>query len=306
VTTAGLRNAGASAAGPPLVGVTVEAVRRVLARAFREHGIDSPDLDARLLVGHALELDHSSLVAQSRRVLSAAEAAVVSALKARRLGREPVARIIGHKEFWGLRLQINRETLLPRPESETVVEAALAVLASERPGAPALLLADLGTGSGALLLALLAELPHASGIGTDLDQRALACARDNAVRLGMGARASFLACDYASALGGRFDLIVSNPPYVARGDIAGLPPEVREFDPHRALDGGADGLDGYRVIAGDAKRLLAARGALVLELGQGQLDVVTALFAAAGLAPAGAPFCDLAGTARALVLRARP
>jgi release factor glutamine methyltransferase len=273
---------------------------------LREVGIDSPDLDARLLVGHALELDHCALVAQSQRVLSAAEAAAIAALMTRRLGREPIARIIGYKEFWGLQLKINRETLVPRPETETVVEAALAVLARERPNGRALQLADLGTGSGALLLALLAELPHACGVGTDLDPRALACARDNAGRLGMLARATFVACDYGAALGGGFDLVVSNPPYVARADIAGLPSDVREFDPRRALDGGPDGLDGYRRIAGDARRLLAPQGALVLELGQGQLDAVTALFAASGLAPSGAALCDLAGIARALVLHARP
>ena len=298
---------GASASACALhPGMTVEAIRRRAARELRNHGLDSPDLDARLLVGHALGLDHAALAAQSRRPLAPAEAAAVTALVARRLAREPVARIIGNKEFWGLRLELNSETLLPRPESETVVEAALAALGSERGGSQALRLADLGTGSGALLLALLCELPHACGIGTDLSQCALACARDNADALGLSARASFLACDYGAALTGPLDLIVSNPPYVARGDIAGLQAEVREFDPRRALDGGVEGLDGYRAIATDARRLLAPDGALVVELGCGQLGAVTSLFAAAGLAPAAAPHFDLAGLARALVLRALP
>ena len=298
---------GASASACALhPGMTVEAIRRRAARELRNHGLDSPDLDARLLVGHALGLDHAALAAQSRRPLAPAEAAAVTALVARRLAREPVARIIGNKEFWGLRLELNSETLLPRPESETVVEAALAALGSERGGSQALRLADLGTGSGALLLALLCELPHACGIGTDLSQCALACARDNADALGLSARASFLACDYGAALTGPLDLIVSNPPYVARGDIAGLQAEVREFDPRRALDGGVEGLDGYRAIATDARRLLAPDGALVVELGCGPLGAGTSLVAAAGLVPAAAPHLALAGLARALVLRALP
>ncbi len=298
---------GASASARALQpGLTVESIRRRAARELRDHGLDSPDLDARLLVGHALGLDHAALAAQSRHLLAPEEAAAVTALVARRLAREPVARIVGNKEFWGLRLELNSETLLPRPESETVVEAALAALGCERGGSRALRLADLGTGSGALLLALLCELPHANGIGTDLSHRALACARDNAVALGLSSRASFLACDYGAALTGPLDLIVSNPPYVARGDIAGLQSEVREFDPRRALDGGVDGLDGYRAVAADARRLLAPDGALVVELGCGQLGAVTALCAAAGLAPAAAPHPDLAGLARALILRALP
>jgi release factor glutamine methyltransferase len=304
VTAVHRPDADASAAGLP-PGMTIEAVRRHLTRAFSERGLDTPDLDARLLVGHALALDHAALAVQSRRALTAEEAAAVTALMLRRLAHEPVARIIGHKEFWGLRFKLNRETLLPRPESEIVVEAALTALGCDRPGLRALRLADLGTGSGALLLALLSELPQGYGIGTDLSHCALVCARDNAAALGLSARARFLACDYGAALPGPFDLIVSNPPYVARGEIAGLQPEVREFDPRRALDGGPDGLAGYRAIAGDARRLLTPHGALVLELGRGQLGAVTALFAAAGLTPAGAPHCDLAGIARALVLRAR-
>lgn len=294
----------APVAQPP-PGMTIEALRRRLAREFRAHGLDSPDLDARVLVGHALDLDHAALAAQSWHVLAPAEAAAVTALMRRRLAHEPVARIIGHKEFWGLRIELNSETLLPRPETETVVEAALAAL-GDRPDSRALRLADLGTGSGALLLALLSELPHACGVGTDLSTCALACARENAGALGLSARASFLACDYGAALTGPIELIVANPPYVARGDIAGLQSEVREFDPRPALDGGPDGLAGYRAIAGDARRLLAPDGALVVELGCGQLGAATALFASAGLTPAAAPHFDLSGIPRALILRAPP
>jgi release factor glutamine methyltransferase len=283
--------------------VSVEAARRDLAQRLRRHGLDSPELDARLIVGHALALDHSALAAQARRLLTGAEADAIAALAARRLAREPVARIVGRREFWGLPLKLNADTLVPRPETETVVEAALAAVAHIP--ARAIRIADLGTGSGALLLALLSELPNAAGVGTDISLAALACARDNAAALGLAARASFVACDYGAALMEPVDLLVCNPPYVARGDIATLAPEVRDFDPHRALDGGPDGLDGYRAIAADAGRLLARNGALVVELGADQLVPVTALFAAGGLAPA-PPKHDLSGVARALVLRMSP
>jgi release factor glutamine methyltransferase len=282
------------------LGASVDAARRHLAREFRRHGLDTPELDARVLVGHALGLDHAALASQSRRTLSNDEANAVAALAARRLAHEPVARIVGHKEFWGLPLRLNADTLLPRPETETVVEAALAAVGHRRSGT--MRIADLGTGSGALLIALLSELPRAFGVGTDISEAALACARGNATVLGLGTRAAFVACDYGAALAGEVDLLVSNPPYVARGDIATLQSEVRDFDPRRALDGGPDGLDGYRAIAADAQRLLSGAGILVLELGQGQSEAVTALFAAAGLAPETVKN-DLSGVVRALILR---
>jgi release factor glutamine methyltransferase len=238
-------------------------------------------------------------------MLAADEAGAIAALSARRLAREPVARLLGRKEFWGLPLKVNAETLLPRPETETVVEAALTAIDGTNRRARALRVADLGTGSGALLLALLSELPNAFGVGTDISFAALRCARDNATALGLSARASFVACDYGSALRGPVDILVSNPPYVARADIAGLQAEVRDFDPRRALDGGPDGLDGYRAIASHAAPLLAPDGILVLELGHGQLGPVTSIFAPAGLAPV-APRYDLAGIARALVMRVLP
>ncbi len=286
------------------LGTTVEGARRSLAQRLRQHGLDAPELDARLIVGHALGLDHAALAAASRRTLARAETDAIAVLAARRLAREPVARILGRKEFWGLDFKLNAETLVPRPETETVVEAALAAIGEEpRAGAPRI--ADLGTGTGALLIALLNELPGANGVGTDVSFAALDCAHANASALGVAPRASFLACDFAAALTGPIDLIVSNPPYIARNDIEGLAPEVREYDPRRALNGGPDGLDGYRAIAADAQRLLAPGGALVLELGKGQLGAATAIFAAVGLMAA-PPRYDLSGIARALVLRARP
>jgi release factor glutamine methyltransferase len=278
---------------------SIDAMRRSVAQAFRARGLCSPELDARLIVGHALGLDHTGLVAQSDRLLTAVEASLIMTLADRRLGREPVARIHGYKEFWGLRLELNADTLVPRPETETVVEAALAAVDRRFDRARPLRLADLGTGSGALLLALLAELPHAEGVGTDLNAAALACARRNAHALGFGARAGFIACDYGDALAGPFDLVVSNPPYIPHGTIASLAPEVRVFDPTRALDGGEDGLDGYRAIASDICRLLSPSGMLVVELGADQCGAAKVLFDAAGLVAIEARR-DLAGIERAL------
>jgi release factor glutamine methyltransferase len=281
---------------------TIADARRAITVAFREAALDSPELDARILVGHALGLDHAALNADAVRVLTDPEREAISVLAARRLRREPVARIVGCKEFWGLPLRLNEATLVPRPETETVVEAALAAIHGAGTRSGALRIADLGTGSGALLLALLSELPNATGTGTDLNPAALACARENARRLGFGGRASFLACNYGTALAGAFDLVVSNPPYIAHCDLAALQPEVREHDPSLALDGGADGLDGYRAVARDASRLLAPAGVLVVELGAGLCEAACAIFAAAGLAPE-PPRADLLGVPRALTVR---
>jgi len=279
-----------------LAGLSVAGARRALAAAFRDAGLDTPDLDARLLTADALGLDHAGLVSQADRVLAPAEAARLAALADRRLAREPVARIRGRKEFWGLDLAVTPDVLVPRPDTETVVEAALALLPDR---ARPLRIADLGTGSGALLLALLHERPAARGAGTDLSTAALTVARDNAAALGLAGRAGFVACHHGAALAGNFDLVVANPPYIPTADLAGLAPEVRDHDPALALDGGPDGLDAYRAIAADAGRLLRPGGALVVELGIGQADAVTALLAKQGLTVA-APRPDLAGIPRAL------
>ena len=280
---------------------TIAAARRTLADDFRRHGIESPELDARILIGHALSLDQAGLAAAGSRPLDARQQEAIAAVARRRLAREPVARIVGHKEFWSLDLAIDSTTLVPRPETETVVEAALAALDESGPRARALRLADLGTGSGALLLALLSELPGAFGVGTDISAGALTVARNNARQLKLS-RAAFVACDMAAALGGPFDLIVSNPPYVASADIAALDREVREFDPRAALDGGPDGLDLYRAIARAAPALLAPRGIVVVELGAGQAGPVAAIFAAGGLLPS-PPRADLNRVPRALSAR---
>ena len=280
-------------------GTTVAGARRILTDAFRAAVIDSPALDARLLVGHALGIGHAALVAAAQRELTATEAAHIAVLATRRLAREPVARIIGEKEFWGLRLRLGPAVLVPRPDTETVVEAALAVIDARGWRHRDLRIVDLGTGSGALLLALLSELPGALGIGTDIDRSALLVARDNAARLGFADRACFAACSFGAALGGPFDLVVCNPPYVATDDIAALDPEVRDHDPRAALDGGADGLAAYRALALDARRLTGPYGHLVVELGAGARRDVVAIFSAAGWAISAARV-DLAGVARAL------
>jgi release factor glutamine methyltransferase len=277
----------------------VAQARRAAADQLRVRGFESPDLDARLLVGHALGLDHAALVAESARRLTPADAAALEVLVARRLAHEPVARILGTREFWSLSLRVTPDVLVPRPETETVVEAVLAVVARDRP----LRIADLGVGSGAILLALLSELPMAFGIGTDRDARALEVARANAQRLALADRAAFVACDFGAALAGGCDVVVSNPPYIPTADIAALAADVRDHDPRAALDGGPDGLSSYRMIAPDAPRLLAPGGLLAVEIGVGQGDTVCGLLAAGGLAIAGAPRPDLAGIPRVVTAR---
>jgi release factor glutamine methyltransferase len=282
---------------------TVAEARRALAAKFHAAGLDTPDLDARILIGHALGLDHAALAAAATRSLGADEDSAIAALAMRRLAGEPVARILGVKEFWSLPLRVDAATLVPRPETEAVVETALAVIDAGGPRWRELRIADLGTGSGALILALLSELPNALGIGTDTSFKALMVACDNARSLAL-TRARFIACNMAAALRGPFEIIVSNPPYIASGDIATLAPEVRDFDPRLALDGGTDGLDCYRAIAATAPALLIPGGALIVELGIGQAEPVAHLFAAAGLAPS-RPHPDLNGAPRALVARKR-
>jgi release factor glutamine methyltransferase len=280
---------------------TIAQARRAMAGRFREAGFDSPDLDARILTGHALGLGHAALASEAARVLTTDEMRTLDGLAARRLGGEPVARITGVKEFWGLPLRITAATLVPRPYTETVVEAALAAIDNGGERSRPLRIADLGTGSGALLLALLSELPNAVGTATDIVPAALDAARDNARRLKFDARATFVACHYGAALAGVFGLVVVNPPYIPSRDIAALPKEVLR-DPLTALDGGSDGLDGYRALANDARRLIVPGGYIVVELGIGQAADVSNLFDAAGLEimPARA---DLSGTARALTAR---
>jgi len=280
-------------------------VRRGIARRFRDLGIDTPDLDARILVGHALGLDRTAVMLAGERRLEAAEIARIETLATRRLGREPIARITGTKEFWSLPLKITPDVLVPRPETETVVAEALTAIDRTGARSRALRIADLGVGSGAILIALLVELPNASAIGTDRDPAALALARENARRLGVAPRAAFIACDFGAAVAPGCDLVVTNPPYIRTDEIAELDRDVREFDPVGAIDGGLDGLAAYRVIAVHAQHILIPGAHLIAEIGKGQGDAVAALFAAAGfgrirIVP------DLAGISRAVVAVRNP
>ena len=286
-------------------GACIADALRLIAQSFKAVGIDSPEVDARALLGHALRLDRAQLIAQADRILEQREVDAVSVLVARRLRREPVSRILGSKEFWSLPLNVTPDVLVPRPETETVVEAALDFVVRGGLRTEQLRLLDIGTGSGALLLALLSELPAANGIGTDISQAALGIASGNAARLGFSDRCTFVACDIAAGVSGPFDIVVSNPPYVVRGEIAALAPEVSHYDPPLALDGGNDGLDAYRAIAADAARLLAPGGRLIVELGAGQEPPVRALFTKAGLTVCDARN-DLAGIPRALVAALSP
>jgi release factor glutamine methyltransferase len=286
-------------------GQTIEAARRTLTARFKSARIDSAELDARMLAGAALGLDLTGLIAATTRIVTPDEAARLENFTQRRLAGEPVARILGVKEFWGLALQLSPATLVPRPDTETVVELALEMKREHRLDSPRRI-ADLGTGSGALLLALLSEWREATGVGTDISVEALQTASRNAERLGLAPRASFVACNYAAGLSGMFDLIVSNPPYIRSVDIAGLGREVRDHDPRLALDGGADGLDAYRVLIPQAARLLASGGALIVEAGYGQSGPISELMATSGLTPESPAKADLAGIPRAVAGRKVP
>jgi release factor glutamine methyltransferase len=280
-------------------GASVSEGLNLVAQAFRSAGIEDADVDARVLIGHALHLDRARLITQSDRILEAREVNMISALAARRSNREPVSRILGQKEFWSIELTITPDVLVPRPETETVVEGALDFVVRGGLRMEKLRILDIGAGSGALLLALLRELPNATGVGTDISVAALDVARGNAARSGVAGRCIFVASNIASSVEGPFDLLVSNPPYIEHDEIVSLAPEVRNYDPAVALDGGADGLAAYRSIASDVRRLLAPGGRMFVELGAGQETAVRELFTNVGLT-VGVARKDLAGIPRVL------
>jgi release factor glutamine methyltransferase len=289
---------------------TIAAARQALTELLRQGGIDSPDADARLLIAEALNIGRTELMVNGDRAITPDQVKKIDALAQRRLAHEPVARILGRKEFWSLPLQVSGAVLVPRPDTETIVDAALDFVVRggkdlKNLRMEPLRILDIGTGSGALLLALLSELTQARGTATDISAAALAVARANAERLNLASRCTFIECNIAEGVPGPFDLIVSNPPYIAHADIATLEPEVRDYDPALALDGGQDGLDVYRAIARDARRLLAPGGWLIVELGAGQESAVRTLFTQAGLTVAGVRN-DLAGIPRALSASAAP
>jgi release factor glutamine methyltransferase len=281
-------------------GISIQQACDVMTAAFRAGGIEDAQADARILVARTFGLNRAQLISQGDRTLGAREAETLAEQAARRLAREPVSRIFGRREFWGLDLAITPAVLDPRPDTETVIELALDWITTRHLKNEKLRVLDIGTGSGALLLALLSELPSATGVATDISVDALKVAGGNARLLGFGERATFVACNFTDALRGPFDLVVSNPPYISSKEIPTLGPEVRNHDPRIALDGGEDGLAAYRAIADDALRLLTSRGRLVTELGQGQAEPVSAIMRAAGLTIETPIRRDLAGINRAL------
>jgi release factor glutamine methyltransferase len=292
--------------GESFAGQTVDAARRAATARFKSAPIDSAELDARILVSAVLGLDLTGLIAAANRCLTSEEATCLEDFVRRRLSGEPVARILAFREFWGLPLKLSAATLVPRPDTETVVELALDMLRAAPRADRRRRIADIGTGSGAILLALLSEWPDAYGVGTDISEDALQTARSNAADLGLARRVGFVACNYAAALSGPFDLIVSNPPYIRSAEIAGLATEVRDHDPRAALDGGADGLDAYRALIPQAATLLAPEGTLVVEVGQGQSGDIEGLMTASGLMLPLPPKVDLAGVRRAVAGRKLP
>jgi release factor glutamine methyltransferase len=263
---------------------------------MKSAGLDTPVLDARLIVQHALGVDWNTLFMAADQPLAEAERARLEAQLNRRAAHEPVSRIVGHRHFWTLDLAVTPDTLDPRPDTETLIEAAIAAIPDRK---IPLTILDLGTGTGALLIALLSEYPEAAGVGVDLSPGALEVARTNAFSHGVGARAAFRQGSWADGLTGPFDLIVSNPPYIEKGDLAGLPPEVREHDPMLALDGGTDGLDAYRAILPALCGLMTASSLAILEIGAGQGDAVVAIAQDHGLKPTERRR-DLGGIERAL------
>jgi release factor glutamine methyltransferase len=251
-----------------------DALRQGVLR-LRECGIDTAPTDARLLLAQAMAIAPDRLTLHLADTLDDRHRQRFDAAIAARAAHQPVAQILGYRDFWGHRFKVTADTLDPRPDTETLVAAAL-----EQPFFSVL---DLGTGTGCILLSLLAERPAARGLGVDLSPKALAVAVENARALGLSARATFKQSDWLSAVTGRFDLIVSNPPYIAADEMPGLAPDVRDWEPHLALTPGGDGLDPYRILARSAPSRLMPGGWLRVEIGPTQAAAVSGLFLAAGL-----------------------
>lgn len=273
------------------------AVVRDLAARFAAVGIDSARLDARLLVAEVLGCAPDRVALSPEMMLSSEQSARLEGLATRRAAREPMSHILGRRGFWTLNLKVTADTLDPRGDTETLVEAVLARIPDR---AVPLKVADFGTGTGAILLALLSELPNATGLGVDKSSAALTVARDNARTHGLAPRTEFRHADWGRGLDERFHVIVSNPPYIPDQDIDGLEPEVAAYEPRLALAGGPDGLKCYRELIPQMARLLMPGGIAAVEVGAGQAAAVAALFTASGLARPVAER-DLAGIERCVV-----
>jgi release factor glutamine methyltransferase len=278
-----------------------EAQRR-LAKSFKDAGIDSAAIDARILLCGVLAIDHAALVRDPDLPLGTA-AAILAASASRRLRHEPVSRILGRREFWGLAFQVTPDVLDPRPDTEVIVEAILDELGDRRHDRLTLL--DLGTGSGAILCALLHECPAAYGIGVDRSLAACAVARANLGALGFAARGAIVQGSWSDAIAGPVDVVVSNPPYITHAELVDLGPEVRDYDPLEALDGGADGLDPYRAIIPRLPTLLAPGGLVAFECGWTQSPAIATQLRAADLIDVTVAH-DLAGQGRVVFARKRP
>lgn len=268
-----------AAIAPPVAPKHLDEAYRSAAETLRRAGVASPELDARLLICHACGLSHEQFAAHPERALSGSERERLDTYIQRRCAREPVSRITGTREFWGLEFKVSPHVLDPRPDTETLVGAALELVKDRDPSRPLSIL-DLGTGSGCILVSLLNELKPAHGVGVDVSQEALSNARENARRHGCADRACFVRASWADSIAGRFDLVVSNPPYISTLELAGLEPEVRLHDPARALDGGDDGLEAYRQILCDLASVCAPGGWVLFEVGQGQAGDVSTMIAA--------------------------
>ncbi|OYU49913.1 MAG: protein-(glutamine-N5) methyltransferase, release factor-specific [Rhizobiales bacterium PAR1] len=279
--------------------MTLAAAHSHVAERLLTADIDESRLEARLLLMAALEMDHAALILRERTALGHA-ASRLEAFLSRRLAHEPISRILGRREFYGLSFSLNPETLDPRPDTETLVDAVLAHLATERQSSVPLKLLDIGTGTGAILLALLSRLPLARGVGVDIAPAAVEAARANAEALELSARAEFRTGDLLEDVEAGFDVLVSNPPYVPTRDLAGLDPEVRLFDPARALDGGVDGLIFYRHVIGQAAHHVRAGGLIAFEVGAGQARDVESLMEKAGIQSIRTRF-DLGGIERVVM-----
>jgi release factor glutamine methyltransferase len=279
--------------------VTIGNLLSAAAARLAAAGIDGAVREARLLLHAAADIPIATQIAFPERTPAADAATRFEQLVARRARREPMAHILGQREFWSLAFKVTADTLDPRPDSETLVQAVLDQMPDR--SAP-LRLVDFGTGTGCLLLALLHELPNAAGLGVDVSAAALAVAAGNADALGLSPRASFRCGTWGDGLEAGFDLVVSNPPYIPSGDIAALQPEVASFEPRLALDGGPDGLDAYRRLGPATVRLLAPGGLAAFEIGIGQVDSVRGIMAAAGLRHI-ATARDLAAVERCVLFR---